>query len=166
MGAFRRGDMDVLTATTVIEVGVDIPRANVMLVENAERFGLAQLHQLRGRVGRGEAQAYCILLCSKRSGEAFKRLEILAETQSGFDVAEEDLKIRGPGEFMGTRQHGLPDLKMADIMGDVNTLVQAREDAFELIERDPELSDPEHEPLKQALRERIREQEKRLLKVS
>jgi len=166
MGAFRRGDMDVLTATTVIEVGVDIPRANVMLVENAERFGLAQLHQLRGRVGRGNVQGYCILLCSRQSGEAFERLQILANTQSGFEVAEEDLKIRGPGEFMGTRQHGLPDLRMADIMADVNTLVEAREDAFELVERDPELSAPEHQLLKQALDERIREQQRRLLKVS
>jgi ATP-dependent DNA helicase RecG len=166
IGAFRRGEMDVLTATTVIEVGVDIPRANVMLVENAERFGLAQLHQLRGRVGRGQAQAHCILLCGKQSGEAFERLQILQRTQSGFDVAEEDLKIRGPGEFMGTRQHGLPDLKMADIMGDVNTLVEAREDAFELIEQDPDLSRPEHALLRKALQERIREQEKRLLRVS
>ncbi|MFQ6133106.1 MAG: ATP-dependent DNA helicase RecG [Armatimonadota bacterium] len=157
MAAFRRANLDVLCSTTVVEVGVDIPNASVMVVENAERFGLAQLHQLRGRVGRGQHLSHCLLLAGRKSGEAWERLQVLAETTDGFKIAEADLRLRGPGEFYGTRQHGLPDLKMADIMADTPALVQARQEAFELIERDPQLSEAEHALLRQDLESRLGE---------
>jgi len=157
MAAFRRGDLDVLCSTTVVEVGVDMPNASVMVVENAERFGLAQLHQLRGRVGRGQHLSHCLLLAGRKSSEAWERLEVLAQTTDGFKIAEADLRLRGPGEFYGTRQHGLPDLKMADIMADTPALVRARQEAFELIERDPNLSQPEHALLRQDLESRLGE---------
>jgi ATP-dependent DNA helicase RecG len=145
----------MLVSTTVIEVGVDIPNATVMVVENAERFGLSQLHQLRGRVRRGAHRAFCLLLAGTRSEDAWERLNVLARTEDGFEVAEEDLRMRGPGEFYGTRQHGLPDLKMADVIGDTATLIQAREIAFELVEADPELSHPDHRALKREIHQRV-----------
>ena len=155
MEGFRRGEAQVLVSTTVIEVGVDVVNATVMVVENAERFGLSQLHQLRGRVRRGSHPAFCLLLAGSRSEDAWERLNVLARTDDGFEVAEEDLRMRGPGEFYGTRQHGLPDLKMADIIGDTATLIQAREIAFELIKADPELTNPEHQLLKRQIRQRV-----------
>jgi ATP-dependent DNA helicase RecG len=152
MQAFRRGDLHLLVATTVIEVGVDVPNATVMLIEHAERFGLAQLHQLRGRVGRGAEQSYCLLLSSGRlSAEARERLSTMEQTQDGFRIAEIDLKLRGPGEFLGTRQHGLPDFKMADLLADVTVLRLARREAFDLIERDPLLLEREHTPVRRNL---------------
>lgn len=157
MQAFRRGQLDVLCSTSVIEVGVNVPNASVMLVENAERFGLAQLHQLRGRVCRGEHQSHCILLVGTRSREAWGRVEVLARTNDGFEIAEEDLKVRGPGEFYGTRQHGLPDLKMASVLSDTLTLVQAREEAMALIDADPGLRKPAHRALGERLTQRLDE---------
>jgi ATP-dependent DNA helicase RecG len=157
MDAFRNGRLDVLCSTTVIEVGVDVPNATLMLVENAERFGLAQLHQLRGRVGRGAHLSHCLLLAGNRSSDAWERLRVLAETNDGFRIAEHDLKVRGPGEFYGTRQHGLPDLKMADIIADTPALVEAREEAFRLVEQDPELSEPELGALRREIEERVDE---------
>ncbi len=141
MHAFKRKEIDILVSTTVIEVGVDVPNATVIIIEHAERFGLSQLHQLRGRVKRSEQQAYCFLIANSISFEspAYKRLQILCETDDGFKIAEEDLDIRGPGEFLGTRQSGYLEFRKADIIKDYQILLQAREDAFELIKRDPEL---------------------------
>lgn len=150
MAAFHRGEADILVSTSVVEVGIDVPNATVMLVEGADRFGLSQLHQFRGRVGRGEHQSYCVLLASDAQGVAFERLQIIQETHDGFQLAEEDLKIRGPGEFFGTRQSGMPDLRMAKL-SDMATLTLAREQAKSLFERDPHLSLLEHAALKSAL---------------
>ena len=138
MRAFKAGEIDVLVATTVIEVGIDVPNASVMLIEHAERFGLAQLHQLRGRVGRGAAKWYCILLASgPMSDEAKQRLDAMEATQEGFRLAEADLKIRGPGEFFGTRQSGLPEFRTASLVTHVRLLEEARQEALQLVARDP-----------------------------
>ncbi len=133
MKRFQQGEIDILFSTTVIEVGVDVPNANIMVIENAERFGLSQLHQLRGRIGRGEQQAYCFLIVEKLGENAYKRIKIMGKTSDGFLIAEQDLKIRGPGEFLGTRQSGLPDFKIADILRDYKLLEEARNLAKEYI---------------------------------
>jgi ATP-dependent DNA helicase RecG len=157
MERFRRGEDRILVATTVIEVGVDVPNATVMLIEHAERFGLSQLHQLRGRVGRGAAKSYCLLLTGTTGAEwgpaARSRLSVMEKTTDGFRIAEEDLALRGPGEFLGTKQSGLPDFAVAELARDQKILAEAREEAFALVEEDPELARPEHAPLKQALKE-------------
>jgi ATP-dependent DNA helicase RecG len=129
MSDFVNQDIDVLISTTVIEVGVDVKTANIMVVENAERFGLAQLHQLRGRVGRSSKQAYCILISNPNTEEAKKRLEVMTETNDGFKISEADLEIRGPGEFFGKRQHGINDLKVANILKDSKILAKANKEA-------------------------------------
>ena len=139
MTAFARGEADILVSTTVIEVGVDVPNAAVMVVENAERFGLSQLHQLRGRVGRGQHQSYCILISDNQNEETRARLKVMTKTTDGFKIAEEDLRLRGPGDFFGQRQHGLPGLKVADIGCDTALLQEAKEAAEALLEKDPEL---------------------------
>ena len=151
MAAFAGGELDVLVSTTVIEVGVDVPNASLIIVENAERFGLSQLHQLRGRVGRGKHQSYCVLVTSNRSQETRERLKTLTRTTDGFRIAEEDLKLRGPGDFFGQRQHGLPQLHIADLAGDTRVLKEAQEAAGELLEQDPDLEQPEHRPLRQQI---------------
>ena len=143
MRRFRSSELDILVSTPVVEVGVDIPNATVMLIEGADRFGMAQLHQFRGRVGRGEHQSYCLLLAETPSAEARERLSLLQRTQNGFDLAEEDLRLRGPGEFFGTRQSGLPDLKMASL-SDVELLELARREAIRLFNADPYFQQPEH----------------------
>jgi ATP-dependent DNA helicase RecG len=135
MQAFVQGELDILVSTTVVEVGVNVPNASVMLIENAERFGLAQLHQLRGRVGRAEHQSYCVLIAQQKNEETTKRLEIMEETSNGFVIAEHDLAIRGPGDYVGLRQSGLPELQFAHLVNDYDLLVQARESAFEWVER-------------------------------
>jgi ATP-dependent DNA helicase RecG len=150
MASFRRGEADILVSTSVVEVGIDVPNATVMLVEGADRFGLSQLHQFRGRVGRGEHQSYCILLADDAQGIAFERMQIIQETHDGFQLAEEDLKIRGPGQFFGTRQSGMPDLRMAKL-SDMATLSLAREQAKAVFSRDPTLDQPEHSALKRML---------------
>ena len=158
MAAFKTKEIDLLVATTVIEVGIDVPNASVMLIEHAERFGLAQLHQLRGRVGRGTAKSFCILLASgPMSDEGKQRLEAMEATQDGFRLAEADLKIRGPGEFFGTRQSGLPEFRTASLVTHVRLLEEARQDAAQLILRDSGLRLPEHRALREALVARWRE---------
>ena len=155
MRAYSAGDLQVLVSTTVIEVGVDVPNATLMLVEHAERFGLAQLHQLRGRVGRSHHQAYCLLMADfPMSEEAKQRLQAMTEHNDGFMIAERDLEIRGPGEFLGTRQSGLPELRVAHLIRDQQVLAEARREAFALVATDPHLSRPEHEGLRQALMHR------------
>ena len=151
MAAFVAGETDILVATTVIEVGVDVPNAALMVVENAERFGLSQLHQLRGRVGRGQHKSWCILVSDNDSPEVRARLDIMHQTNDGFKISEEDLRLRGPGDFFGSRQHGLPEMHVADLGADVNVLQQAQEEARRLLEQDPELRAPENA----ALRERV-----------
>ncbi|MBI1883047.1 MAG: ATP-dependent DNA helicase RecG [Chlamydiae bacterium] len=156
---FRDQELDVLVSTTVIEVGVDIPNANVMLIENAEAFGLAQLHQLRGRVGRGSRKSYCVLEGDPKTEEGVKRLQTMVDTQDGFKIAEADLSIRGPGEFLGTRQHGLPEIRFGNLLTDVDIIQQARQEAQILLEKDPVLKSFQH----QGLREKV---EKRFLEKS
>lgn len=153
MSAFAAGESDILVSTTVIEVGVDVPNANTMVVENADRFGLSQLHQLRGRVGRGSVKSYCILLSDTQNEETRQRLKVMTQTNDGFKISEEDLRLRGPGDFFGARQHGLPALKIADLSCDMRLLDEAQQSAKQLMIDDPELSKPEH----RALRERIDE---------
>jgi ATP-dependent DNA helicase RecG len=150
MAAFSKKKVNVLVATTVIEVGIDIPQASLMIIEHAERFGLSQLHQLRGRVGRGEIPSYCILMSHRAGSEdSKKRLRIMEKTNDGFIIAEEDLSIRGPGEFMGTRQSGLQDFRVANIIRDTRILSEARADAFSLVEKDPRLERHEHRLMKE-----------------
>ena len=148
MERFKAGEIDVLVSTTVIEVGVDVANASIMLIEHAERFGLSQLHQLRGRVGRGSDQAFCILMADyKRSHEGQERLEAMVKTEDGFEISEIDLKMRGAGDFFGTRQSGLPDLRIADVTRDQAILTEARTAASELIAADVGLQAPEHRAL-------------------
>jgi len=150
MRAFRDAELDILVSTSVVEVGIDVANATVMLVEGAERFGLAQLHQFRGRVGRGEHQSHCLLVSEAGSGDAAERLQALVDSQDGFVLAEKDLKLRGPGDFFGTRQSGLPALKMAKL-GDVRTIEMARSEATRLTEEDPDLLSPENRLLERQL---------------
>lgn len=148
MSAFSQGAFDVLVSTTVIEVGVDVPNANLIIIENADRFGLSQLHQLRGRVGRGKHKSFCVLISATKNPDTLHRLNTLASTTDGFKISEEDLKIRGPGDFFGSRQHGLPSLKLADLSGDMRVMSQAQHCANAVIQEDPKLQDTKHIRLK------------------
>lgn len=148
MERFSAGELDLLVSTTVVEVGVDVPNAVVMVVENAERFGLSQLHQLRGRVGRGSEQSYCILISDADGGPTLERLKTMTQTNDGFKIAEKDLALRGPGDFFGKRQHGLPELHIADLMDDVAILGQARQAAAQILGADRRLSNPENAGLR------------------
>ncbi len=152
MAAFVRGEIQVLVSTTVVEVGVDVPNASLIIIENADRFGLSQLHQLRGRVGRGKHQSYCVLITATRSAEAMTRLRTLASTTDGFRISEEDLKARGPGDFFGNRQHGLPQMKLADLSGDMALLQEAQQAANQLLTQDPALTSPDNRPVLQRVR--------------
>jgi len=151
MDAFRGGRIDVLVSTIVIEVGVDVPNATIMVIEGADRFGLAQLHQLRGRIGRGQDKSYCLLFAETESEVAKDRLEVITRSSDGFEIAEYDLRLRGPGELFSTRQHGLADLKIADIIDDYELLVMARKKAFELVSSDAMLTSPGHRNIREAL---------------
>lgn len=144
MNGFKRGEIDLLVATTVVEVGVDVPNAAVMVIENADRFGLSQLHQLRGRVGRGEWESFCILITDNTSPECVQRMKIISRTSDGFKIAEEDLKLRGPGDFFGTHQHGLPAFKLADLTRDMQLLQTAQQMSKSIIESDPQLKRADH----------------------
>ena len=157
MRRFKAGEIHILVSTTVIEVGIDVPNASVMLIEHADRFGLSQLHQLRGRVGRGPWKSYCILLTAPRLGEdARRRIDALVGTNDGFRIAEVDLELRGPGEFFGTRQSGLPEFRVADLLRDGAILEDARREAVAIVGADPELRDPEHRGLRESLLARWR----------
>ncbi len=151
MTAFKNGDTQVLICTIVIEVGIDVPEANVIVIENAERFGLSQLHQLRGRVGRGNAESHCILVSDTKNEDTQKRFDIMCETGDGFKISEEDLKMRGPGDFFGSRQSGLPTLKIASLMTDSRILYAARDEAEKILSADPDLSSPQHTHLKEKI---------------
>lgn len=148
MQSFKNGDIQLLISTTVIEVGIDVPNAVIMVIENAERFGLSQLHQLRGRIGRGKYKSSCILISDSRSADTQKRLKIIKSNNDGFKIADEDLRLRGPGDFLGNRQHGLPDLKIADLYTDFDTLRSSGKAAEWVLKNDPKLNAPENAALK------------------
>ncbi|MBR2365619.1 MAG: ATP-dependent DNA helicase RecG, partial [Oscillospiraceae bacterium] len=156
MQRFSQGELDILVATTVIEVGVDVPNATLMVIENAERFGMSQLHQLRGRVGRGESQSYCILFSDAKNEEARKRLKALCASNDGFYLAEQDLALRGPGDFFGSRQHGLPQFRVADLQLDMKTLREAQ-DASGVLQSEEVLHDPAYAPLLERIKQLFRE---------
>ena len=151
MSGFAAGEYDILVSTTVIEVGVDVPNAALMIVENADRFGLSQLHQLRGRVGRGSHKSYCVLFSDAQTEDAKARLRIMTETNDGFIISQEDLRLRGPGDFFGSRQHGLPEMHVADLSADMRILKIAQEEAHAVLAADPTLSAAENQPLKQRI---------------
>jgi ATP-dependent DNA helicase RecG len=177
MATFKSRELDILVATTVIEVGIDVPNATVMVIEHAERFGLSQLHQLRGRVGRGSAQSHCVLIAPVWLGrllrskslaitfddeqaervKAERRINTMLDTTDGFKIAEIDLELRGPGDFFGKRQSGLPELHIANLLTDGELLTLARHEAFQLIENDPHLRLPEHLPLRKHFQERMKD---------
>jgi len=157
MTAFSRGEVDVLVSTTVIEVGVNVPNACLMIVENADRFGLSQLHQLRGRVGRGTRKSYCVLVSDTGGENAVKRLKTMCATNDGYEIAETDLKLRGPGDFLRARQHGLPELRIANLSTDMHIVSMAKEAAEKLIKKDPNLELPENIGLRNRVREKFLE---------
>ena len=156
MEEFKNGNIDILISTTVIEVGVNVPNSNIMVIENAERFGLAQLHQLRGRVGRGEYQSYCILKYQGNSEMIRERMKVISSTNDGFVISEKDLELRGSGEFFGTRQHGIPEFKIANLFEDIDMLKQAQGIAMEIIDKDPTLESKENESLRRMVDEKFK----------
>ena len=156
MGKFKSGAIDILISTTVIEVGVDVPNSNIMVVENAERFGLAQLHQLRGRVGRGEYKSYCILKYKGSSPVAKERMKVMTETNDGFIISEKDLELRGSGDFFGTMQHGLPEFKIANLFEDIEMLKKVQVVAYKILEADPKLEKEENKLLKELIKDKFR----------
>jgi ATP-dependent DNA helicase RecG len=163
MDAFKAGELEVMVATTVLEVGIDIPNATCMIVEHAQRFGLAQLHQLRGRVGRGPAAASCLLISDPATDEARQRIQAMVSYHDGFRIAEADLEIRGPGEFFGARQHGLSELKLANPLTQLQLLKCAREEALRVVKDDPGLTAPEHGMLRQRLQTQFPDYEKAMV---
>ena len=153
MTRFKNAEIDILISTTVIEVGVDVPNATMMVIENAERFGLAQLHQLRGRVGRGKFKSYCILKYDSKSDIVQKRMDIMQKTNDGFVISEKDLELRGPGDFFGTKQHGLPEFKIANLFVDVPILKKTQVVANTILEDDPNLILEDNLELKKKINE-------------
>jgi ATP-dependent DNA helicase RecG len=166
MKRFLKRETQIMVATTVIEVGVNVPNASVMVIENAERFGLSQLHQLRGRVGRGADQSYCVLMTDyKLSKEARLRIDTMVSTNNGFDIADMDLKLRGPGDIEGTQQSGVLDLLIADLAKDAPILLDARHSAHELLENDPDLASPRNAPIRRHI-ESLRKEETNWSRIS
>lgn len=159
MALFAQGELSILVSTTVIEVGVDVPNAALMVIENAERFGLSQLHQLRGRVGRGDYSSYCVLVSDAKNADTMERLKVMRSTTDGFRIAEEDLRLRGPGDFFGERQHGLPYLRIADLAGDTRLLKEAQEAAHWLLAEDSSLQEAQHQPLRRKMQTLFEEKE-------
>lgn len=155
MEEFKNGKIHLLVSTTVIEVGVNVPNASIMVIENAERFGLAQLHQLRGRVGRGEYKSYCILKYDGNSEIIRQRMKVMTNTNDGFKIAEKDLELRGTGDFFGTKQHGIPDFKIANLFEDMDTLKLAQKVAIQVMEEDSKLEQEKNILLKQMVKEKI-----------
>ena len=155
MDRFKKGEIDILISTTVIEVGVDVPNSNIMVIENAERFGLAQLHQLRGRVGRGEYKSYCILKYEGKGETVRKRMKVMCDTNDGFIISEKDLELRGSGDFFGTMQHGLPEFKIANLFEDMKILKVAQEAAIKILSKDPKLENKENVLLKRLIRDKF-----------
>ena len=149
---FKNGEIDLLVSTTVIEVGVDVPNANIMVIENAERFGLSQLHQLRGRVGRGDVKSYCVLICDSDNEMTKERMHIMTKTNDGFVISKKDLELRGCGEFFGTRQHGLPELKIANLFTDLEILKSAQSLCTKILSEDPSLKNEEYKMLKERIK--------------
>ena len=162
MERFAAGEIDVLVSTTVIEVGVNVPNATVMMIENAERFGLAQLHQLRGRVGRGKAQSFCIMVNGNGGKDTMERLDIMNRSNDGFYIASEDLKLRGPGDIFGVRQSGELEFKLADIFTDANLLKQVSEEVNAILDKDPGLEGEEYRELKQKIEQYLGDREEHL----
>ena len=155
MAGFKEGNIDVLVSTTVIEVGIDVPNATIMVVESAERFGLTQLHQLRGRVGRGGHQSYCILINNSESVISKRRMDIMQNTADGFIISKKDLQIRGPGEFFGTKQHGLPELKVANLFKHISVLKTVQKEVEKMIAADPNLNLDNYPLLKEKLEQKF-----------
>ena len=155
MQRFKEGKIDILISTTVIEVGVDVPNSNIMVIENAERFGLAQLHQLRGRVGRGEYQSYCILKYQGNSELIRKRMQVMQETNDGFIISEKDLELRGSGEFFGTKQHGIPEFKVANLFEDMKLLKLVKSAEIKILEEDPGLEEQKNIRLKNIIDKKL-----------
>ena len=155
MEEFKKGDIDILISTTVIEVGVDVPNANIMVIENAERFGLAQLHQLRGRVGRGEYQSYCILKYEGKGDTVKQRIKVMCDTNDGFIISEKDLELRGSGDFFGTMQHGLPEFKIANLFEDMQILKSVQSLAMKILNDDPNLEKEENKLLKNLIKDKF-----------
>ncbi|BBP89271.1 hypothetical protein BsIDN1_28890 [Bacillus safensis] len=151
MRAFTANEVQILVSTTVVEVGVNVPNATIMVIYDADRFGLSQLHQLRGRVGRGEHQSFCILMADPKSETGKERMRIMSETTDGFELSEKDLELRGPGDFFGKKQSGMPEFKVADMVHDYRALETARKDAADLVQSDAFLTDPEYKELRQTL---------------
>ena len=152
---FKNKEIDILISTTVIEVGVDVPNANIMVIEDAQRFGLAQLHQLRGRVGRGEYKSYCILKYEGKGDTVRKRMKVMCDTNDGFIISEKDLELRGSGDFFGTMQHGLPEFKIANLFEDIAILKVAQEEAINILKKDPNLEQKENEILKKLIQDKF-----------
>ena len=157
MNDFKEGKIDILISTTVIEVGVNVPNSSIMVVENAERFGLAQLHQLRGRVGRGEYQSYCILKYEGNSETIRERMKVMVDTNDGFVISEKDLELRGSGDFFGTEQHGLPAFKVANLFTDMPILKAVQSLAIKILSEDPKLEKEENKPLKNLIKDKFKE---------
>jgi ATP-dependent DNA helicase RecG len=155
MKQFKDGKLNMLVSTVVIEVGIDVPNANLMIIENADRFGLSQLHQLRGRIGRGTEDSFCILFSDSANPETVERLGAFEEMASGFDIAEKDLEMRGAGEIAGEKQHGFPELRIGDLIQDMEILESARREAAAILEKDPYLNSPDHRKIRKALQARF-----------
>jgi ATP-dependent DNA helicase RecG len=155
MQKFKNGEIDILISTTVIEVGVDVPNASIMVVENAERFGLAQLHQLRGRVGRGQYKSYCILKCESKGKIAKERMKVMCQTNDGFVISEKDLELRGSGDFFGTAQHGIPELKIANLFENIQELKLVQEVSMKILKDDPLLEKEKNFRLKQLIEDKF-----------